>query len=101
MTDLLPRARLLRGILEAAQSGLAALTLDARRAHQVARLTGDPTAGTWATTLTELIGAEVSAAQMVGCIDDGITGLETVGLIAAHPFATDEEFEAILFGRKA
>lgn len=96
---LLPQVRLLRAMLEAMQPEVRRLTNDIQGAAQVSRVNGRGTdANTLAITAGEATEAHRAIADAIGCLDDTLTGLETVALSEAHPDATDEEFEALLAG---
>ena len=94
----LPQARLVRAMMEAIQPHVRRLALDIQGAAQVTRMTAPADANTLDITAGEVTEAHRSLADAIGCLDDAITGLETVAMLEAHPDASDEEFEALLAG---
>jgi hypothetical protein len=97
--SLLPRVRLARAIIETIQRETLRLTLDTQECEQIARLGGaSDRANTLGVSACELGEAHKALAAAIGCLDDGMTGLECVAAQEAHPGASGEEIEAILQG---
>lgn len=94
----LPHARLVRAMMEAIQPHVRRLALDIQGAAQMARTSAPADANTLDATAGEVSDAHRALSDAVGCMDDAITGLETVALSEAHPDASDEEFEVMLAG---